>query len=81
MTPDQAHEAVHRALAAIAPEVDLDTLDPAERLRDAADIDSLDFLSLVASLDELTGVAIPEADYPKVETLGGLEGYLVAHAA
>lgn len=81
MNTEQAHDAVQNALAGIAPEVDLDWVDPHERLRDAADIDSLDFLSLVESLNKLTGVAIPETDYAKVETLDGLIGYLAAHAA
>jgi acyl carrier protein len=78
---DQAHDAVRRALGAVAPEADLSTVDSGERLRDALDIDSLDFLSLVETLHDLTGVEIPEADYAKVETLNGLVGYLSQHAA
>lgn len=73
-------DAVHRAVGAVAPEADLASVDPDERLRDALDIDSLDFLSLVEQLHKLTGVAIPEDDYGKVATLRELTAYLQAHA-
>ena len=81
MNSSQAYEAVRSALATIAPEIDLDTVPASERLRSAADLDSLDFLSLVERLHSLTGVDIPEADYPAVETVDGLTAYLTAHAA
>ena len=81
MNQTQAQEAVRAALAQIAPEVDLDTVSPNERFRSAADIDSLDFLSLVEKLHAITGVDIPEADYPSVETLHDLTSYLTTHAA
>jgi acyl carrier protein len=75
------HEAIREALAQIAPEVDIDTVAPDERFRSAADLDSLDFLSLVERLHVLTGVDIPETDYPLVETMHGLTTYLTARAA
>jgi acyl carrier protein len=81
MNGTQAHEAIREALAQIAPEVDIDTVAPDERFRSAADLDSLDFLSLVERLHVLTGVDIPETDYPLVETMHGLTTYLTARAA
>jgi acyl carrier protein len=78
---DQAREAIQQALATVAPEADLDDVGATERLRDALDLDSLDFLSLVERLHEITGVAIPEADYGKVATVGELSAYLLAHAS
>lgn len=72
-------DAVRQAIGAVAPEADLGTVDPDERLRDALDIDSLDFLNLVEQLHGLTGVAIPEDDYAKVATLRELTSYLEAH--
>lgn len=80
MTTDQATAALAAALAGIAPEVDLTTVDPDVRLRDELDLDSLDFLSLVQKLHDSTGVDIPEADYGKVETLNALVDYLVQRA-
>ena len=62
----------------IAPEVDLATLDPAADLREAIDIDSMDFLNLVTALHHRTGIEIPEIDYPKLVTLSGMVAYLGA---
>jgi len=62
----------------IAPEVDLATIDPAADLREAIDIDSMDFLNLVTALHHRTGIEIPEIDYPKLVTLSGMVAYLGA---
>ncbi len=62
----------------IAPEVDLATIDPAADLREAVDIDSMDFLNLVTALHHRTGIDIPEIDYPKLATLSGIIAYLEA---
>jgi len=47
-----------------------------EDLRDAIDLDSMDFLNFVIALHERTGVDIPEADYPRLRTLDGAIAYL-----
>lgn len=62
----------------IAPEVEVDALDPTVDLRRAADLDSLDFQSLVELVATTTGVDIPEADYPQVRSLRGLTDYVAA---
>jgi acyl carrier protein len=62
----------------IAPEVDLSTVDPAADLREAIDIDSMDFLNLVTALHHRTGIEILEIDYPKLATLSGMVAYLQA---
>lgn len=80
MTPEQIRSTVLEQLAAIAPDADLARLSPDADLRDALDLDSLDFLRFVAALHKATGVAIPEADYRNVCTVRGCADYLVAHA-
>jgi acyl carrier protein len=60
----------------IAPEVDPATVDPAADLREAIDIDSMDFLNLVTALHHRTGIEIPEIDYPKLVTMSGMIAYL-----
>jgi acyl carrier protein len=72
-------EVVRRALSDIAPEADLDRLDPAADLQEAVDLDSMDFLNLVTAVGEATGVDIPERDYPLVATLSGCVAYLAEH--
>jgi len=63
----------------VAPDVDLDDVDGAARLRQDLELDSLDFLRLVEVIDTDTGVDIPERDYPAVATVDGLVGYLGSH--
>jgi len=63
-------------LAGIAPEADLATVGDTEDLREALDLDSMDFLNFVIGLGEKTGRKIPEADNPKLYTLKGLIAYL-----
>lgn len=79
MTDPIAFAHVQAVLRDIAPEADLTRVDRAEVLREELDLDSMDLLTLYTRLNERTGVSIPEADYPKVTTLDGLIGYLVAH--
>ena len=69
---------VQEELNNIAPEVDLTTTDPTADLREAIDIDSMDFLNLVTALHRQTGIEIPEIDYPKLVTLSGIIAYLAA---
>lgn len=80
MNSSEATAAVAAALAHIAPEADLGTVDPAAPFRSELDLDSLDFLALVQSLHDATGVDIPETDYGRVATLRQLSDYLVAHS-
>ena len=74
----QTRQLAAEVLAGIAPEADLATVRPDEDLRDALDLDSMDFLNFVIGLHEKTGLAIPEADYPRLRTLAGLATYLQA---
>jgi acyl carrier protein len=67
-----------QVLAGIAPEADLASVGDAEDLREALDLDSMDFLNFVIGLHEGSGHNIPENDYPKLFTLGGCLAYLDA---
>jgi acyl carrier protein len=78
MNEQEAREAVHTAIGQIAPDVELGELDEESRLRQDLELDSLDFLRLVETIDETTGVDIPERDYPEVTTVKGLIAYVVA---
>ena len=69
---DHIFEILHR----IAPEADLNGLDPAQSLRENLDIDSFDFLNVLIALHEKFGVEIPESDYRQVSTLNGMMDYL-----
>ena len=79
MTDAEIRKAVQEELNNIAPEVDMATVDPAADLREAIDIDSMDFLTFIPAIHDRLGIDIPEIDYPKLVTLDGAVGYIVAH--
>ncbi len=80
MSDNDIRSAVLRALGAIAPEADLEHLDPDVELREQLDVDSMDFLNFIIGLHKQTGIAVPEKDYPRLLTLRGCLDYLKAHA-
>ncbi|HET7679770.1 MAG TPA: phosphopantetheine-binding protein [Xanthobacteraceae bacterium] len=67
---------LHEELNNIAPEADLAALDATADLREALDIDSMDFLNFVIAVNRRLGVDIPEVDYPKLLTLQKAIAYL-----
>jgi acyl carrier protein len=81
MTEDEAAALLEAALGVIAPEVDLGAVDPDRPLQEVADIDSLDFLALVADIYQRTGIEIPYVDYPKLATLNMFVKYLTSASA
>lgn len=78
MTRDELKQTVLAVLGTIAPEVDLDEIQPTENIRETYDIDSFDFLNFLIGLDEHLGVEIPEADYGQLESLDDILTYLQA---
>jgi acyl carrier protein len=76
MDTQAVHDVVLEVLGSIAPDGDLDSLDPARSLREQLDLDSLDFLAFVERVSERTGVAVREEDYPTVDTLDGCAALL-----
>lgn len=69
------------SLQEVAPETDPQSLERAVPLRDQLDLDSMDFLRFVQALDRRLGVAVPEADYPKLATLRDCVSYLAARVS
>lgn len=76
MNQSEIRRAVVQALHSVAPEADPASLDDSARFRDELDLDSMDFLNFVIALHDALHVDIPEADYAKVQTLGGAVAYL-----
>jgi acyl carrier protein len=69
-------ELVADALRTVVPDADVEGLDPDEAVRDALEMDSLDFLSFVEALSAGAGVRIEEDDYPRLQTLAGCRRFL-----
>ncbi len=78
VTQQSIRNTVLQALARIAPEADLEALDPSTDIREELDLVSVDFLNFVVSLNNQLGVEVPEADYAKLRTLEGCLTYLTA---
>jgi acyl carrier protein len=76
MTDAKIKSMIYDVLSGIAPEADLDALAGGEDLREALDLDSMDFMNFVVALHERTRLDIPEADYPRLRTLDGAIAYL-----
>jgi acyl carrier protein len=76
MSDIDVRKAVQEELGNIAPEIDFATVDPAADLREAIDIDSMDFLNFITAIHHRLGVDIPEVDYPKLVTLDGAVAYI-----
>ena len=76
MTEAEIRKLAAEVLGDIAPEADLGDLTDDEDLREALDLDSMDFLNFVIGLHKSSGMDIPEADYPKLFTMKGVVSYL-----
>lgn len=74
MTKDQIRAHVLAALETVAPEAG--EIDGAANLRDALDLDSIDFLNFVVALHKSVGVEVPEGDYRRMGSLDACVEYL-----
>jgi len=77
MTEADIRATVIAELGNIAPETDASTIDPHADLREALDIDSLDFLNFIAAVHKKLGVNVPESDYAKLLTIKDAVSYLM----
>jgi len=80
MNEDSLKQRIGEALRTVAPEAQLEQLDPAVNFRDQIDIDSVDFLSFVLALEKTVGIRIPEIDCPKLSSLNGCLTYFRGRA-
>lgn len=72
MNESQVRQLISDVLAGIAPEADVSTVGEREDIREALDLDSMDFLNFITGLSEGSGIGIAEADYPRYFTLEGI---------
>lgn len=72
----QLRAAVFDILKRLAPDVDPARIISDKPLRTQIDLDSMDWLNVLAAIHEKLDVNIPETDYGKVVTLDGMIAYL-----
>lgn len=78
MTREQLRAEALAVLVEIVPEVDPSRLDEQLAFRDQFEIDSIDYLNFVLTLERRLAIKIPEVDYPRLSSLAGCLGYLEA---
>jgi acyl carrier protein len=76
MNEQEIKKTIFQLLKQIAPDTEPSALKPDENIREMLDIDSFDTLQFLVSLNEKTGIEIPEADYGKITTLKTLVDYI-----
>lgn len=78
---DQIRAALLEIVKSLAPETDTAKLVADLPLRKQIDLDSMDWLNVLAVIHERLGVDIPETDYGKLGTLDSITAYLTARLA
>lgn len=78
MSEERLRQIVMEALTGVAPEIDPDALDPDVNFRDQLELDSVNYLDFVLSVERALGVRIPEQDYPRLSCLSGCLSYLAS---
>jgi acyl carrier protein len=81
MDAEKIKSEIIAVLVDVAPEVELENLDPAKSFRDQFEFDSIDFVDLMLRLEKRLGITIPQSDYPKLSSLNGALRYLMSTGA
>lgn len=81
MTEQELTQLIQKSLYDVAPDIEGEAIAPDKTFRDQFEIDSMDFLNLIVALHKATGIDIPEADYPKLDTLNKAVRYLAEKGA
>ncbi len=76
MTDAEIKALILELIREIAPEVDTLAVRDHDDVREAFDLDSMDFTNLVVAIHERTKIDIPESDYNKLFTLASSVAYL-----
>ena len=76
MEKSEVRKIIVDIIAEIAPDEDLSNLKDDVRLRDQLELDSMDFLDIVMELRKQYSIEVPEADYPRLESLNSCAEYL-----
>jgi acyl carrier protein len=76
MNDDQIKQAIIGIINDINPDEDTSNIDPAVRLREQLDLDSMDFLDIVMELRKRYGVHVPDTDYEHLASLDSCVNYL-----
>jgi len=76
MTDAEIRALILERICNIAPEADPTTARDKDDIREAFDLDSMDFINLVTAIHERTKVNVPEGDYNKIFILEDAVAYI-----
>lgn len=76
MNRSDIESVIKKHLHRVAPEADLNELQPDDELGPTLDIDSMDFYNMMVALSEELNVDIPEEEYGRLRTLRSIEEFL-----
>jgi acyl carrier protein len=71
-------QAIRDAIYLVAPDVDPSAIPEDVDFREAAGLDSMDFLNVLTQVAAVTGIEVPEADYGAITSIERLADYLAA---
>jgi acyl carrier protein len=80
MKAEDARKFLVEAIVNVAPDADPASVVDDDDLREALDLDSMDFLNIVIALHERLKIDIPESDYGRLRTMRSAVDYLVHKA-
>lgn len=81
MDSEKIRKAVLATIESIAPEADVHLIRPDQPLRQQVELDSMDWLNVIAGLHDRLSIAIPEADYGRLATLDSIVAYAASRQA
>lgn len=81
MNAPELDRVIRDALAGVAPDLEIDDLEPEVLIRDQADFDSMDTLNLAIALSQALSIDIPESDYGRLGSLAECRRYLEKRTA
>lgn len=81
MDTAEIRQAVLQTIASIAPETDVQAIRADQPLRRQVDLDSMDWLNVIAGLQQRLSIEIPDADAGRLTTLDSIVAYLQARQA
>ena len=81
MTKEEIKNKIIEQIYLIAPEHEGEDIPETENLQRSREIDSFEFLNLLAALNDELGVEVPESDYGEVDTLDHMADYFAKKLA
>ncbi len=78
MQVEDIRRAVYATIESIAPDADVRRIRPDQPLRQQIDLDSMDWLNVIAGLNARLSIEIPESDYGRLASLNSMVSYVAS---